>query len=298
VLAVYRVTRTGRPLAAYAVPPTWSASTAPLRVPIGEPVAEPADLRNAAGRPAAVGEVGDLAFGAVRTGDRARRGPDGLLEFAGGCADDRGAAPYADPLEAVAALRDLPEVADALVTEYVGGDGTPAAVAYVADPDGAVDAGRLRRQLAARLPEYLVPRRVVVLERLPVMPGGDYDLAALPDPAGAGADVDGYVPPRTPTQHRLTAMLEELLDIRRVGITDSFFELGGFSLLATRLAARIREAFGVELTLRDVFLSPTVEGLAEQIVQAQLTVADADAVRELLDEVDGAPPGGDGDPAR
>jgi amino acid adenylation domain-containing protein len=173
VVGVYRAAATGEPLAAYPVPASWSPRTAPLRVPIGTELAGPAVLRNPAGRPAATGEVGELYFGSLHSGDLARRRPDGVLELAG---------PPADRLEAVAALRDLPDVRDAVVTGRPGPDGRTALVAHVANPDETVDLGRLRQHLVTHLPEYLIPHRVVVLERLPLTPDGDYDLAALPDP--------------------------------------------------------------------------------------------------------------------
>jgi hypothetical protein len=173
VVGVYGVQPTGRPLASYTVPATWSAATAPLRVPIGIELAGPAVVRNLAGRPAASWEVGELSFGELTTGQRVRRRPDRLIEFAGG---GPATMPYADPLETVVALRDLPDVWDALVT----GSATP--TAYVAGIDGAVDLDRLRQHLVTRLPRYLIPQRVVVLDRLPLAPDGEYDLESLPDP--------------------------------------------------------------------------------------------------------------------
>jgi amino acid adenylation domain-containing protein len=172
VVAVYRVQPTGRPLACYAVPAMGSPASAPLRVPMGTELAGPAVVLNRAGRPAATGEVGQLHLGGHTTLDAVRRRPDGLLEFAGG---GPAATPYADPLETVVALRDLPDVRDALVT------GSDPATAYVAG--GPVDLGRLRQHLVTRLPDYLIPRRVVVVDRLPLTAEGEYDLEALSDAA-------------------------------------------------------------------------------------------------------------------
>jgi non-ribosomal peptide synthetase component F len=198
VVGVYRVTDAGQPLAVYAVPTTWSATTAPLRVPIGTELAGPAVPLNPAGKPAAVGEVGELCFGPVRTGDLARRRADHLLEFAGiPAGDGPGGTPYADPLETVAALRDLPDVRDAVVTGYVDPQGRAALAAYVANPDETIDLGRLHQYLVTHLPAYLIPHPVVVLERLPLTSDGDYDLAALPEPDRAAASADPRRPRRT-----------------------------------------------------------------------------------------------------
>jgi amino acid adenylation domain-containing protein len=184
VTALYRPTAEGAPLAAYEVPRTWSPSAAPLRVPIGRELAgPPAILLNSAGRPAAVGEAGELCVGTVRTGDLARRRPDGLLEFAGLTSGSGGNVPTADPLEAVAVLRDLPDVHDAVVTERRDATGRLELAAYVACRDSVVDLSRLRQHLVTHLPEYLVPRHVVTLARLPLTSAGDYDLASLPGPA-------------------------------------------------------------------------------------------------------------------
>jgi hypothetical protein len=179
VIGLYGVTPAGMPLAAYRVPDAWTPSTAPLRVPIGTEVADPAVVRNPAGRPAASGEAGELCVGSFRTGDLARRRTDGVLEFA---------APYNDPLETVAALRDLPDVRDAVVTEHRGPDGRTALAAYVANPDGPVDLDRLHQHLVTQLPPYLVPDPVLVLDRLPLTSYGDYDLPALPAPGAGGHD--------------------------------------------------------------------------------------------------------------
>jgi amino acid adenylation domain-containing protein len=163
LVGVYGVQPTGRPLAWHAV--AASAASAPLRVPIGVELAGAAVVRNRAGRPAAPGEVGELRFGEIGTGQLARRRPDGVLEFAGG---GPAPTPYADPLETVVALRDRPDVHDALVSG-------PAATAYVAGAGGRVDLDRLRQHLVTRLPDYLIPKRFVVVDRLPLTVDGEYD---------------------------------------------------------------------------------------------------------------------------
>jgi acyl carrier protein len=81
-------------------------------------------------------------------------------------------------------------------------------------------------------------------------------------------------------------MLQDLLSVDRIGTHDSFFDVGGFSLLATRLTSRIREVFDVELSLRDLFGSPTVERLAKHIVRMQAENAGADDLAALLDEIE------------
>lgn len=97
---------------------------------------------------------------------------------------------------------------------------------------------------------------------------------------------EAYTAPRTPMERRLTEIFEELLEVGPVGVHDTFFNLSGFSLLATQLASRIYETFKVELTLRDLFQSPTVEGLAGLIVEAQAELAGAEDLQALLAEIE------------
>lgn len=118
--------------------------------------------------------------------------------------------------------------------------------------------------------------------RSPLTQDGEYE----PAPGAYPAEADTYLAPRTPMERQLTEIFEDLLDAGRVGVRDTFFELDGFSLLATQLAARIYETFQVELTLRDVFESPTVEGLAQLIVQAQGELAGAEDLQALLAEIE------------
>ncbi|MET7312318.1 amino acid adenylation domain-containing protein [Streptomyces sp. NPDC005571] len=176
VVAVYRPAADTRPIAGYEVPADWSPHSAPLRVPLG---LVPAVARNGAGQPAAVGEVAELRHDGGTGGDLVRRRPDGVLEFAGPAAEQK-----PDLLETVTALLDLPGVADAVVT------GGPAlTTAYLAVAGGAADLGRIRQHLVTRLPEYLIPHRLVPLARIPLTADGDHDLAALPDPDRDAAPV-------------------------------------------------------------------------------------------------------------
>jgi non-ribosomal peptide synthetase component F/acyl carrier protein len=282
-VAVYRVAADGRPLAFSDVAADLDPETAPVRVRLGTPLPGSAiALRRPSGEAAAIGELAEIWNGSDRTGDLGRAWPDGCLEYVG----QSGADPTNDAVDTVSVLRDVPGVRDAVVTEHADDDGTTALLGYVAGPDPELDTIAIQQYLKARLPDYLVPRHVFVLDRLPRTPWGGYDLRALPRPARDGSDGDTYAAPRTPMEAKLTAILEELLDTKRVGIYDSFFELGGFSMLATRLITRIRDAFGVLLAVRDVFESPTVDELARLIVRTQVEQAGIDDVEALLAEIE------------
>jgi Phosphopantetheine attachment site/AMP-binding enzyme C-terminal domain len=286
-VSVYRVAADGRPLACYDVPCGLDARDAPLRIPLGTPLpGMPVALRRPSGQAAAVGELGEIWDGADRTGDLGRRRPDGSLEHAG----KSGASPAFDPIETVSALRDVPGVRDAVVTGQAAADGTTTLLGYVAGPDPELGTITIHNHLKARLPDYLVPRHLFVLDALPRTPWGDYDLRALPLPAGDAADGDVYAAPRTPMEGLLAGILEDLLGIDRVGIYDSFFELGGFSMLATQLITRVRETSGIQLAVRDVFESPTVDELAQLIVRAQGELSGADDFEALLAEIEQTAP--------
>lgn len=283
-VGVYRVTADGRPSACYVVPPELAVRDAPLRIPLGTPLAGvPVEVRRTSGLLAAVGELGAIWAGNERTGDSGRRWVDGTLEYALATADDV----IADPMQTVAALRDVPGVRDALVVSRADPAGGTDLIGYVAGPRLEMGPSAVLGQVASQLPDYLMPRKVLVLDTLPRTPWGEYDLRALPTPSSDGAAAR-HAAPRTPVERRLAAILEELLDVERVGIYDSFFELGGFSMLATKLITRMRDAFEVQLAVRAVFEAPTVDELAALVVTAQAERLDVDDLEALLREVETA----------
>ena len=208
-----------------------------------------------------------------RTGDRARWGDDGTLDYLGRLDAQVKLRGFRVELgEVEAALRAHGGVRDcAVVAREDGGDRR--LVAYVA---GEADGDGLRAHLRATLPDYMVPSAFVALDALPLTPSGKLDRRALPAPGHRAAEA-GYVAPRTPVEEVLAGIWAEVLRVERAGAQDDFFALGGHSLLATRLLSRVRDAFGVEIPLRAVFEAPTPAGLARQVEAALRAPAAAQA---------------------
>ncbi|WP_446048213.1 condensation domain-containing protein, partial [Streptomyces olivaceus] len=162
-----------------------------------------------------------------------------------------------EPGEIEAALQGHSEVSQAVVVVREDRPGDKRLVAYVV---GAANPAELREHLAGSLPEYTVPSAFVALDALPLTPNGKLDRNALPAPEHeAGASARG---PRSPREVILCDLFTEVLGLTHVGIDDSFFDLGGHSLLAMRLAGRIRSTLGVEISVRQLFESPTVAKIA------------------------------------
>jgi acyl-CoA synthetase (AMP-forming)/AMP-acid ligase II/acyl carrier protein len=229
-----------------------------------------------------------------RTGDLVRYRADGALEYLGRLDQQvkvRGFRIELGEIEAV--LRAQPGVRAATVSARPDAVGEHELLAYVVPDAPAAPPGvaALRAALAAQLPGYMVPAAFVMLAALPLTPNGKIDRHALPAAATA---VDAlppvgetdYVAPRTPLEEILAEIWAEILEVERVGVTDDFFELGGHSLLAARSIARVRDALGVELSLRTFFQRPTISALAAVIAEQQAGSAERDEVAQLLAEID------------
>ena len=122
----------------------------------------------------------------------------------------------------------------------------------------------------AQLPAYMVPSTFVLLDKLPLTTNGKIDYRALPVPENLKPETAGEFAPRTRTEKLLAAIWEEVLDVERVGFNDHFFDCGGHSLRALRVLSRVQQCFKVELSLTDVFTTPTLAGFAEVIERKQL----------------------------
>ncbi|MCG8914449.1 amino acid adenylation domain-containing protein [Actinokineospora sp. PR83] len=205
------------------------------------------------------GEPGSRLY---RTGDLARVLPDGAVEFLGrrdGQVKVRG---YRVELgEVAAALGADPTVADVRVLNRPDADGTARLVAYVVAESASVDATALAARLRDLLPEYMVPAAFVPVPGFPLTTNGKLDTRALPEPDGDTHGAVRPVAPRTPLESRVAAVWAAVLGRDRVGVLDSFFTSGGDSIRAVALVGAMR-AEGMDVSVREVFRHPTVEGLA------------------------------------
>ncbi|MBW4718788.1 non-ribosomal peptide synthetase [Saccharothrix obliqua] len=196
-----------------------------------------------------------------RTGDLARRHADGRVDVLGRVDHQvkiRGH--RVEPGEVEAALLAQPGVREAAVRPFPTAAGGLELAGYVV---GEVSTAGLRRSLAGVLPDYLVPSALVVLDAFPRTPAGKLDRAALPVPDGVPEQA--HVAPRTPTEELVAGVWADALGVAEVGVHDDFFDRGGHSLLANRIAMRLRSALGVAVPVRAVFDHPTVEALSVAI---------------------------------
>ena len=263
-------------------------STQHGRLSIGRPIAGVgAHVLSASLEPCGVGEVGELhlsgvqlaegyhqrpgltaerfvpnPFGApgsrmYRTGDLARWRSDGELQFLGRADFQVKVRGYRIELgEVEAALESQPAVRQAVCVAREG-----RLHGYLVSR-GALEREAVLGALGARLPSYMVPSTLTVLDEMPLTPSGKVDRRALPEPELEQA---AYRAPEGEAEAALAAMWQELLKVERVGRDDDFFALGGHSLLATRLVARVRSDLGRELPLRSVFEHSTLAGMAAEL---------------------------------
>lgn len=202
-----------------------------------------------------------------RTGDLARYGPGGLIEVIGrtdGLVKIRGYRVH--PGEVERALAELPGVQQCCVIAREDRHGVLCLVGYVEPADGAAPTvSALRQALSQRLPEFMLPASYVIGD-LPMTVNGKVDTTALPEPVRSRPELDTpYQAPADPLERELAGLWSQILEVDGVGVRDSFFELGGDSLCAMRLAQALEDRLGSPVSLADLYREPTIRHAAELV---------------------------------
>jgi acyl carrier protein len=206
-----------------------------------------------------------------RTGDLARFLPDGNIEFLSRVDHQvkvRGHRIELGEIEVALVQHPAVEVCVVLAREDEPGDSR--LVAYIV-PDTTMQpptVSELRNFLRDRLPEYMIPSNLVVLEALPLTPNGKIDRRALPTPDGARPILEApFVAPRNDLERSIVSVWQEVLKVSKVGIQDNFFDLGGHSLMLVQVHAKLRTTLKRELSVVEMFRYPTVNALAKHLGQ-------------------------------
>ncbi|WPF77229.1 non-ribosomal peptide synthetase [Bacillus velezensis] len=268
-------------------------------IPIGRPVGNStAYIINGRGTPQPIGVIGELCTGGdgvargyfgrpelteekfvpnpfvpgermYRTGDLARWLPDGTIEYAGRMDDQVKIRGYRVELgEIEAALRSLDGVKEAAVSVRTGQSGNKELIAYMS-LQADMDTEKVRSSLSQQLPNYMVPAYMMELEKLPLTPNGKLDRKNLPEPELALQTA--YTAPRNELEEQLSVIWQEVLGTKQVGIEDSFFELGGDSIKALQVSARLGR-YGWKMTASDLFRHPSIKELAPLIRKAERVI--------------------------
>ncbi len=270
------------------------------KAPIGRPLSNTtAYVLNDAGQPAGIGVIGEIFIGGdgvslgylnqeklnaekfidnpfsaeqpsklYKTGDLARVLADGNIEFIGRKDTQVKIRGYRIELgEIEAVMRQCPKVNQGVVVVREDSTGTRQLVAYVV-PEGPFDKESIQAFLRTKLPEYMTPSLMMPLEQLPLNPNGKIDKKALPEWDAAFASAKTHISPKTEKEKLIAGIWSDLLQIEKISVQDNFFELGGHSLLAMRMISNIRKMLHHDLSVRDVFLHPTIESLALHLENA------------------------------
>ena len=224
------------------------------------------------------------------TGDLARYLPDGRIECLGRNDSQVKLRGFRIELgEIEAALAAYPAMTQNAVILREDAPDDKRLVGYHTTTAGSeLSISELREFLYTKLPEYMVPSQFVQLDKLPLTPNGKIDRKALPIPDTDRPELGNeFVAPQTPLETEIAAIWQSVMGLERIGTHDNFFDLGGHSLQATRIMARIRESQQIELSLRTLFEAPTVHGLSTKLMEMQLGEEDEADLLGMIEELKG-----------
>ncbi len=198
------------------------------------------------------------------TGDLARWLPDGNLEYLGRIDRQVKIRGFRiEPGEIEQALLAIAHIKTAAVVDRKDTNGRVYLCAYIV-AEKPLSISEIKQNIAKTLPEYMVPRHIIQLEKMPLTPSGKIDRRALPEPSAEADSGVCHVPPRNERESEMVRIWQETLKIEKIGIDDDFFSLGGHSLKAVGLLARMERVMGITILMRELFASPTIRELAER----------------------------------
>ncbi|MFN6560834.1 MAG: amino acid adenylation domain-containing protein [Nostoc sp. ChiSLP01] len=204
-----------------------------------------------------------------KTGDRARYSSDGNIEYLGRIDQQvkvRGFRIELGEIEAV--LNTHPQIQQAVVIATEDIFDKKRLVAYFVSSDESLRTNQIREFLKQKLPEYMVPNAFITLDTLPLTPNGKIDRSALPAPDGEiTRSTEAYVKPQTELERMIATIWQNVLQVEKVGLHDSFFDLGGHSLLLINVHSQLREIFNQDISILEMFKYPTVSSFAQYLNQ-------------------------------
>ena len=224
-----------------------------------------------------------------KTGDLGRLLPGGSIEFAGRVDDLVKIRGFRVELGEIAkTIRQHPEIDDAFVLALDADSDRSQIVAYaVPSPTSTISTTDLRSFVRIKLPDYMVPARLIFVESLPVSPNGKIDRKALPLPGRSRPELDTpLVAARTSFEKDLAQIWGEVLELDQIGIHDNFLDLGGNSLAATQIVSRVIARFQIEIPFRSLFESPTVAEMAVVISSCEIKKLGETELGKILDELE------------
>jgi amino acid adenylation domain-containing protein len=226
-----------------------------------------------------------------RTGDIGRLGRNGDLEFVGRADQQVKIRGFRVELEEVEfVIKTFPAVRDAVVVAHRGSDGAYILVGYMVVEEGTGTSGsEVREYLKTQLPDYMIPSAFILMPQFPTTPNGKVNRQAMPPCDESLFEVEkAIVQPRNPTEEKLVEIWKRMLKVETVGVTDDFFKLGGYSLLAVQIITEVYESFKIEIPVRFIFtMQLTVEDIARYISEQQMTTVPENQLPEIIKELDG-----------
>ncbi|MCK4258418.1 MAG: non-ribosomal peptide synthase/polyketide synthase [Halanaerobiales bacterium] len=202
-----------------------------------------------------------------KTGDLARWLVDGTIEFEGRKDHQVKIRGFRIELEEIEEqLLKIKEIKEITVVDFEDENKNKYLVAYlVVDQADELSIAKIKTELGNYLPDYMIPSYFVILDKIPINANGKIDRKALPEPDGVKQSETEYRPPETELEKRLVILWSQVLKVDQVGIDNNFFALGGHSLRATLLTAKINKEFNTQISLREIFKRPTIASLAQYL---------------------------------